>query len=203
MRKMSEKKRMTLKEWENLTEEQQDSVQENLLPEIPREELQNGLTASRMILKNGERYWEITLMSTEGKEITKQYAEYKQKDISGTLMWYKFDPVWGTYKMNLTGTEPSMDEEPIGHYGTEWLEFMKEHHPHLVGEMRMKHNLLTVARAVDERAWEYRELLDRQYAQTYPRPMNYEDVVKWEKTRMFHTDSAVMREKVLVAVTQP
>ncbi|MDR2570680.1 MAG: hypothetical protein LBD23_10360, partial [Oscillospiraceae bacterium] len=60
------------------------------LPEIPQSELENGLLMSRMIIKNGQRVWEIQV---EGRETTTIYPEYKQKDVSGTMIWYKFNPL--------------------------------------------------------------------------------------------------------------
>ena len=88
-------------------------------------------------------------------------------------------------------------EESVGSYGIKWLAFMHRNYPELVKQMKEDDSLLDVARSVDERAWEYRELLDNQYAQVHFRPTEFEEVVAWERTRMFYTDSAVMREKVL------
>jgi hypothetical protein len=83
-----------------------------------------------------------------------------------------------------------------------WMKFMQEHHPHLVDEMRHKRTFLTVARSVDESAWTYRELLDRQYMEANPRPeVSFEKIAAWERTRAFYTDGQVMREKVLVPRT--
>jgi hypothetical protein len=155
---------------------------------------------ARMIMKNGVRTWEIQV---EGQEVTKFYPEYRKKDISGTEMWYKFNPILGTYEPNLTGMEPSMEEEPIGTYGMRWIDWMKNYHSHLVAEMRMNNNFLTVARSVDKEAWEHRAILDRDYEQMHPRPTEYEDVVSWERTRTYYSDNTVMRETVLMAVTQP
>jgi len=77
-----------------------------------------------------------------------------------------------------------------------WLDFMQGNHPKLVKRMITDGTLVAVARSVDDKAWEYRELLDAQYAKQHPRPTSYEDVVKWEKTRMFYTDNEIMRDKV-------
>ena len=79
-----------------------------------------------------------------------------------------------------------------------------KNHPELVEVMRMKHSFLTTARSVDRSAWEYRDLLDRQYEQMYPRPNGtFEQNLAWERTRAFYTDGTVMRERVLVPVTRP
>jgi len=108
-----------------------------------------------------------------------------------------------TNKTNQTITEPSVEAAEIGTYGAAWIDWMQTHHKKLVREMKSKNTFLAVAMSVDKSAWEYRAILDRDYAKMNPRPTKYEDVVKWERTREFYTDSTVMRERVLVAVTQP
>jgi len=190
--------RMMYHEWEKLTLEQQNEIAEDNLPEILQADLENGLLMSQMVLRNGERFWEIQV---EGRETTTLYPEYKQKSVSGTMVWYKFNPMWGYYSMNLTDNEPTMDEEPIGIYGMKWIDFMERNHIHLVEEMRHKRIFLTVARSVNETAWEYRELLDDQYMKANPRPKTFEEIVSWERTREFYTDGAVMRERVLIPRT--
>ena len=102
--------------------------------------------------------------------------------------------------MNNT-TNPITHEE-IGSYGKKWLAFMEENHPRLVKIMRWERRLYDVARSVDESAWEYRELLDNQYMQAHPRPKGFENIVAWERTRDFYTHGAVMREKVLIPISQ-
>jgi len=97
----------------------------------------------------------------------------------------------------------SIGKIDIGTYGTAWLEWMEDSHPKLVREMQKKQTLYAVAQSVDDSAWEYRELLDNQYAKSNPRPKEYEEVVAWERTRTFYTDSAVMRERVLIPCTKP
>ena len=94
----------------------------------------------------------------------------------------------------------SKNFETIGNYGKMWMRFMEEQHPELVQEMQPG-QLEAVARSVDRSAWEYRELLDTQYEQMNPRPTDFEAALQWERARAFYTDSAVMRERVLVAVT--
>jgi hypothetical protein len=97
--------------------------------------------------------------------------------------------------------DPTIEDEPIGTYGTDWLDFMQSNHPKLVEQMTVSGTLAEVARSVDERAWNYRFLLDEQYEEHYPRPTEYETVIAWARTRQFYTDSAVMREKVLIPHT--
>ena len=91
--------------------------------------------------------------------------------------------------------------EEIGSYGRLWMHFMKEHHPELVQEMQPG-QFEAIALSVDRSAWEYRVLLDAQYEQMNPRPSDFEAALQWERARAFYTDSTVMREKVLVAVTR-
>jgi hypothetical protein len=89
----------------------------------------------------------------------------------------------------------------VGSYARKWLDFMVEHHLDLAWEMTKSETLEAVAQSVDDTAWEYRELLDAQYMKQNPRPKTFEEIVKWETTRMFYTDWQVMREKVLIPIT--
>ena len=194
--------RKTYEEWTKMTLDEQKNVPENELPEIPPEMLTNKLSKAVCKRVNGEIGWETT-QTYETESSTKWFPEYRQKDIQGQMIWYKFDPTCGIYSMNLTGLEPSMEEEPIGSYGMQWIDFMEKNHPGLVEMLRMKNQFLTVARSVDATAWEYRELLDKQFARENPRPTDFNETLQWEQARMFYTDSAVMREKVLIPLTAP
>jgi hypothetical protein len=102
----------------------------------------------------------------------------------------------GHYLSNLT--------EVIGYYGTKWLDFMEEHHHKLFREMKKNKTLYAVAKSVDERAWDYKNLLDRQYEQLHPRPYEFADESEhssWKFTRNFYTDHEVMVDKVLIKRT--
>ena len=192
---------MNYEEWKQLTEEQQEQVPDEELPEIPPEQLENKLTYAKMMRQDGVLGWKITQKVRNG-ENTRWFPVYMSKIVSEEVFWYKFDPICGLYSLNLVGLEPSMEEEPIGSYGMSWIRFMKENYPHLVELMRLHHKFLTVARKVDEYAFHYKELLDEQYAKSYPRPDGFEECLKWERTRDFYTDSTVMRERVLVPYTE-
>jgi hypothetical protein len=96
-----------------------------------------------------------------------------------------------------------VSEESIGTYGTAWLNWMESNHKKIFRELKSKSILFAVARSIDKSAWEYREILDRDYAKMYPRPVKYEDIVKWERTREYYSDSTVMRERVLYPYTAP
>jgi hypothetical protein len=98
----------------------------------------------------------------------------------------------------LTFVKQSEEESELGTYGRKWLKFMREYHPKLVREMQSKGILYKMAQSVDDMAWDYRDLLDQQYAQTHPRPKEFYEVVAWERVKDFHTDSAVMRDKILI-----
>jgi len=93
-----------------------------------------------------------------------------------------------------------LGDETVGSYAVKWLDFMEENHIDLVEEMNASNTLISVAHSVDDKAWEYRELLDAQYQQHHPRPKTFEEIVKWETTRAYYTDGQVMCEKVLIPV---
>ena len=105
--------------------------------------------------------------------------------------------------MDYKQSQISTEDEIVGTYGTAWIEWMEIHHEELVREMKRKNTFLEVARSVDDTAWEYRNLLDRQYEEQHPRPETFEEIVRWERTREYYTDSTVMRESVLIPITTP
>ena len=196
--------RMTYAQWTALTADEQNSIPDEKLPEIPQEQLTNKLTKAICKRVNGEIGWELTQTFSETESSTKWFPTYSLRKVMSQEIWYKLDPTFGTYTMNLTGAEPSLEEEPIGVYGMKWMNFMQEQHPDLVDVMQFHGNYLTVARSVDRSAQEYREILDSQYEQMNPRPTeSYEEIRKWETTRAFYTDSTVMRERVLIPITTP
>jgi len=103
-----------------------------------------------------------------------------------------------------TGNEPTIEE--VGGYGMAWANWMEDNHKKLVREMRKNKTFVEVAKSVNESAVRYKALLDRQYEQMHPRPYSFEgddSLRAWEFTRDFYTDSTVMRERVLLAYTQP
>ncbi|MCQ2416633.1 MAG: hypothetical protein MJ071_02345 [Oscillospiraceae bacterium] len=90
-----------------------------------------------------------------------------------------------------------------GYYGLAWMDFMEENHPELVAEMKKAGTYEAVAQSVNSDACNYYNLLAEQYAQQNP-PLEDPDAYRsWKYTRDYYIDSAVMREKVLVAVTTP
>ncbi|MGN0676351.1 MAG: TnpV protein [Ruminococcus sp.] len=192
---------MNYEKWITLTAEEQQRVPDEELPSIPPELLENSLTEAKAMRVDGKLGWETTQKVPNGKN-TRWFPEYRMKMVSGQEFWYKFNPICGLYTLNLTGLEPTLEKQPIGIYGMKWMDFMEENYPHLVEEMKLYHRYLTVARSVDKSAQDYRDLLDKQYEQMNPRPTNFEEVLKWEQARMFYSDSTVMREIVLIPVTE-
>ena len=193
---------LNYEEWLNLSEDEKMRLTDAEMPQIPQAQLTNHLTAAKAEKRDGVIGWTVTQEIRNGSR-TLWFAEHKQQEVNGIPMWYRFNPMNGTYEMQIE-TEPTTEQEPIGSYGTAWMHFMEENHPELVEVMRMQHKFLTTARSVDRSAWEYRELLDRQYEQMYPRPNGtFEENLRWEKTRAFYTDGTVMRERVLIPLTRP
>jgi len=105
--------------------------------------------------------------------------------------------------IELERIDPSVENDPVGTYGMKWLGFMQSNHPKLVKKMIASGTLVAVARSVDTSAWEYDELLEKQYRAAHPSPNTFEENVKYHTTKNFYVDSAVMREKVLIPFTQP
>ncbi len=194
--------KISYEQWQQMRQDEKDSTPEEMLPEISPEKLENSLTRAVCKRMDGVIGWETTQTVPNGSN-TRWFPEFQQKEVRGQKIWYRFDPICGLYSMNLSETEPTMEEEPIGSYGMQWMHFMETQHPQLVELMELRNQYLTVARSVDKAAWEYRELLDSQYEQQNPRPTDFNQTVAWEQARMFFSDSAVMREKVLIPVTTP
>jgi hypothetical protein len=100
-----------------------------------------------------------------------------------------------------TRTEPTREE--VGYFGMAWVNWMKIHHKKLVQELKNNKSFVEVAKSVNADAEDYLELLEGQYESRNPRPLQYEETVRWEQTRDFYTHSIVMREQVLHPYTQP
>ncbi|MBP0967036.1 MAG: TnpV protein [Oscillospiraceae bacterium] len=193
---------MTYEEWIRLPEADKLALPESEYPEIPKDQLRNFLTKAVVKKVKGVIGWETTQEYGTRRQ-TEWFPEFRQKEVGGVMIWYAFDPTEGTYKPNIE-REPSMEEEPIGSYGLAWMHFMEDNYPEWVEVLRFQHRYLTEARKVDESAWEYRFLLDEQYAKANPRPdTGFEANLAWERTRQYYTDSAVMRERVLIPPTVP
>lgn len=188
---------MNYEAWMKLTEEEMVKVPNSELPEIPKEQLTNFLTSAKMIRVEGELMWEV-IQETPTRKTTGQFPLQKKKLVQGQTFWYQFDPTMGTYSLDLEQAEPTTDEEPIGQYGVEWMKNMEKNYPETVDYLRLQHRFLTIARVVDQEANQYMEFLNEQFEQMNPRPTNFEDILKWERARMYYSEGIVMREKVLV-----
>lgn len=97
----------------------------------------------------------------------------------------------------------NQETEQIGYYGQAWMSFMEENHPKLTAKKQKQGAYEDVARSVNRSACDYCDLLRRQYAQQNPPPDDPEAYRSWKYTRDYYIDSAVMRERVLIAVTKP
>jgi hypothetical protein len=98
-------------------------------------------------------------------------------------------------------TNQTLTLQDIGSYGREWIDFMEGNHPQKVREMQEDGRFLEVAQSVDDEAWAYDELLTNQYLKAHPYPNTYEENVRYHRTKNFHVEGAVIREKVLIPIT--
>ena len=87
--------------------------------------------------------------------------------------------------------------ETISRFGAEWQRFMKENYPDVVTNDLAGNRFDKLARKIDAEAWEMWELLRRQYAEKYPRPKTFNEIVVWEKTRSLYVEHEVMEQIVL------
>ena len=165
-----------------------------MLPDVPWADMENDkLLVSQMIIKDGERCWEIQY---KGNAKTHIFPELKQKTVSGYSMQYKFNPMRGKYEI-----DHAVEQRKVGHYGNQWLEFMENHHKKLHRHLTKNKTLYEVAQSVNNYARDYKTLLNRQYESLHPRPYEWEDESEhrsWKFTRNFYTDGTVMRERVLL-----
>ncbi|HQM00995.1 MAG TPA: TnpV protein [Ruminococcus flavefaciens] len=193
----------------SLTENEQKSVPEEELPMIPKEQLRNFLTSSRMVKRDGILGWEI-VQEFQGNKKQEWFPMYKEKQgtVPTIIFQYQFNPYNGTYTMRPDpNLEKSMTEEPIGMYGREWMDFMEKNYPMETEYLRMKHKFLTLARQVQKSAEDYRDLLEEQYDRENPRPhpntaQGFNETLKWGEMKQFYVNGEVMREKVLICLTE-
>ena len=95
-----------------------------------------------------------------------------------------------------------MNQDTIGYYGHAWMSFMKENHPKLAAQLKERGTFEAIARSVNQSACDYCDLLNWQYTQQKPPSDDPEAYRSWKFTRDYYINSAVMRERVLVAVTR-
>ena len=89
---------MTYETFMNLTEEEQLKVPTEELPIIPKDQLRNYLTSSRMMLKDGILGWEIS-KEYQGNKKTEWFPMYTEKKglLENLIFQYQFNPYNGTY----------------------------------------------------------------------------------------------------------
>ena len=197
---------MTYEQWKTLSEEQKMQVPEVEYPQIPKEQLENGLIESRLEKKDGLLGWTI-VQKVGDQEKTFWIEETITKPITSGEMTieqpYLLNPLDGLY-VPMIQNESSMTEEPVGLYGRMWMQNMEKNFPAKVELMMFYHNYLTVARSVDKRAAEYCEQLSEKWDRDNPRPTTgYEAVQQWSRMKKYEIDHLVMTEVVLVPVTTP
>ena len=116
--------------------------------------------------------------------------------------FYKLDPQTFMYleqlDLGLTDEEQALMSEDIGQYGEKWRQFMREFHPEVIPSLEGRLKWELIPRQVDKEAWEYRELLRKQYAAKYPRPTTFTEIAVWEKTLGMLIDRAIMEDVVLI-----
>lgn len=116
--------------------------------------------------------------------------------------FYKLDPQTFVYleqlDLGLTDEEQALMSEDIGQYGEKWQQFMREFHPEVIPSLEGRLKWELIPRQVDKEAWEYRELLRKQYAAKHPRPTTFTEIAVWEKTLGMLIDRAVMEDVVLI-----
>lgn len=141
--------------------------------------------------------------STEKTEKISPYWREKTSSIDGNIKTlYEFNAENNTYFPIITDLEPSMEEEPVGLYGLKWIDMMEKNYFPETQILKLQHKFLSVAREVQRTAEDYRDILENQYEEYYPRPKgSFEKVVQWARTKQFEADSSVMREVVLQPYT--
>ncbi len=192
---------MKYEEWSKLTDEQQEQVPDEDLPEVPTGMLRNGLTMAKAMRQNGELGWNVTQM-VGGKAKTLFLPKWKSREQNGLMLWWRLDELAGTY-LPYEETEPSLEQEPLGVYGLKWKHWMEDNYPELVEWMCYRGIFLTTARSQEIAADEYYDLLEAQFDRENPRPRDFNETVAWEQTKAAELDSAVMRDVLLTPVTAP
>lgn len=115
---------------------------------------------------------------------------------------YKLDPATFVYleqmELGLTDEEQELMKEDIGQYGEKWRKFMTENYPEVIPSLQGRLKWELIPRRVDKEAWEYRELLRKQYAKENPRPKTFVEIAQWENTLGMIIDRAIMEDVVLL-----
>ena len=99
--------------------------------------------------------------------------------------------------LGLTDEEQALMNEDIGQYGEKWRQYMRENHPEVIPSLEGRLKWELIPRQIDKEAWEYRELLRKQYAKENPRPTTFAEIAEWENTLGMIIDRAIMEDIVL------
>ncbi len=198
---------MTYEEWNKLNSEQQSKVSESELPEIPLNQLQNGLIYSKAVRQNGVMGWQVTQQTKAGTTpLWLPEIKVQEVTVNGetTTIYHKLNPLTAVYTPQISETEPTLTEEPVGKYGQMWMQWMEENYPEKVEWMMLRNRYLTVARSVEQRTREYLEQLDQQYRKTNPRPTgDFKATLAWEQEKQYEIENLAIRDEVYRAVTTP
>ena len=102
---------LNYEEWLKLSEDEKMNLTDEEMPQIPKEMLSNHLTAAKAEKNDGVIGWTVTQEIRNGSR-TQWFPEFKQQKVNGIPMWYRFNPMVGTYSLQIEA-EPSMEEEPM------------------------------------------------------------------------------------------
>lgn len=115
---------------------------------------------------------------------------------------YKLDRKTFVYleqlELGLTDEEQALMNESIGMYGERWQRFMTDNYHEVIPSLQGRLKWELIPRQVDKEAWEYRELLRKQYARKNPRPTTFVEIAQWENTLGLLIDRAIMENVVLI-----
>jgi hypothetical protein len=95
-------------------------------------------------------------------------------------------------------TEILLTEEFLGIYAQRWLTWAEKNYPQATARLRQSRKVLTTAREVEKSAQNYKEVLEKEYQIHNPRPLKFEEILKWEEQKDLEIDSKIMRERVLI-----
>ena len=113
-----------------------------------------------------------------------------------------------TYRANSTGqmlaqipytdspAEQKLLEQPIGRWGKMWQEWIRTEYPTEVQVFVTEGRWQIIPREIDIEAESRFRELDVQYKEKNPRPTEFEEILRWEKMRLFNVEHQVMEEVV-------
>lgn len=108
------------------------------------------------------------------------------------------------YKQNATGqmlaeiqytdnpAEQKLLEQQIGRWGKAWQEWVRTEFPTEVQILVIEGQWQIIPREIDAEAENRFRELDEQYRAENPRPLTFEEIQTWEKTRLLTVEHQVM-----------